>query len=61
MAELLDYEPHLYAEEGEPNSPADLDYLDIPDEHGSLHDVLENLGPQFSELAACVLQINHRD
>ncbi|XP_023181434.1 cadherin-like protein 26 [Xiphophorus maculatus] len=57
MAELLDYEPHLYAEEGEPNSPADLDYLDIPDEHGSLHEVLENLGPQFSELAACVLQI----
>ncbi|XP_043978608.1 cadherin-like protein 26 [Gambusia affinis] len=60
MPELLDYEPQIYAEEGEPNSPADLDYLDIPDEHASL-EVLENLGPRFSELAACVLNHNHRD
>ncbi|XP_017160453.1 cadherin-like protein 26 isoform X2 [Poecilia reticulata] len=45
MAELLDYEPQTYAEEGDPYSPADLSYLDIPDEHGSLHEVNHENSP----------------
>ncbi|XP_007563454.1 cadherin-3 [Poecilia formosa] len=60
MAELLDYEPQTYAEEGEPYSPADLGYLDISENY-SLHKVLENLGPEFNELANCIRNHNHRD
>ncbi|XP_054882658.1 cadherin-like protein 26 [Poeciliopsis prolifica] len=60
MAELHHYKPKIYKEEGEPSDSSDLDSPDISDESDSFAEVLDNLGPEFSRLAACVSQ-NRRD
>ncbi|XP_029990626.1 cadherin-like protein 26 [Sphaeramia orbicularis] len=49
--DLVEYEPHLYAEEGDNESLSDLDAISIPD-NDSFQQILNNLGPEFNELAA---------
>uniref|UniRef100_A0A3B4VEY3 Cadherin 27 n=1 Tax=Seriola dumerili TaxID=41447 RepID=A0A3B4VEY3_SERDU len=49
--ELLDYEPHLYAEEGDSDHLSELESITVPDED-SLQKTLEYLGPKFRQLAS---------
>ncbi|XP_023283791.1 cadherin-like protein 26 [Seriola lalandi dorsalis] len=49
--ELLDYEPHLYAEEGDSDHLSELESITIPDVD-SLQKTLEYLGPKFRQLAS---------
>ncbi|XP_047438530.1 cadherin-like protein 26 [Mugil cephalus] len=52
--ELLDYEPHVYAEEGEPNEPggnSELENIAIPDDE-SFQKALKNLDARFNQLAS---------
>lgn len=49
--ELLDYEPHLYAEEGGRDDLSELESISIP-ESDSFQKVLDNLSPDFNNLAS---------
>ncbi|XP_035805438.2 cadherin-like protein 26 isoform X2 [Amphiprion ocellaris] len=49
--DLLDYEPHLYAEEGESDSVSDLEKIYIADDD-SFQKALKDLGPRFNQLAS---------
>ncbi|XP_008291658.1 cadherin-like protein 26 [Stegastes partitus] len=49
--DLLDYEPHLYAEEGDSDSVPDLEKIPIPDDD-SFQKALKDLGPSFNQLAS---------
>ncbi|XP_072308400.1 cadherin-like protein 26 [Eucyclogobius newberryi] len=49
--ELLQYKPHIYSEEGDEDSPSELDDISIP-ENESFHSVLHNLSPEFNNLAS---------
>ncbi|XP_021171886.2 cadherin-like protein 26 [Fundulus heteroclitus] len=48
---LPDYEPHVYAEEGDQDAVSDLDYK-CDEKEPSLASVLEDLGPAFEDLAS---------
>lgn len=48
--ELLDYEPHLYKDEGESDQTSELDDIVIVDQD-SLQKVVKDLGPKFKQLA----------
>ncbi|KAK2862497.1 hypothetical protein Q5P01_002030 [Channa striata] len=48
--DLLDYKPHLYAEEGDSGDPVDLDAIAIPSDY-SFQIMLKDLGPKFKQLA----------
>ncbi|CAJ1051380.1 cadherin-like protein 26 [Xyrichtys novacula] len=48
--ELLDYEPHLYADEGECDQIADLEDIITPD-RDSVQKAVKELGPKFNQLA----------
>ncbi|XP_071350316.1 cadherin-like protein 26 [Trachinotus anak] len=49
--ELLDYQHHLYAEEGDSVHLSEVDNITIPDED-SIQKSLEDLGPKFRQLAS---------
>lgn len=49
--ELLDYEPHLYAEEGGRDDLSELESISII-ESDSFQKVLDNLSPDFNNLAS---------
>ncbi|XP_034549530.1 cadherin-like protein 26 [Notolabrus celidotus] len=49
--ELLDYEPHLYADEGESDQISELEDIMIPDQD-SLKEAVKDLGPKFNQLAS---------
>ncbi|KAK2914709.1 hypothetical protein Q8A73_005303 [Channa argus] len=48
--DLLNYEPHLYEEEGDSDDPSDLDTMTIPSDD-SFQIMQEDLGPKFKQLA----------
>ncbi|XP_050930512.1 LOW QUALITY PROTEIN: cadherin-like protein 26 [Lates calcarifer] len=48
---LLDYEPQLYADEGDSNILIELENITIPDDD-SLQKALTDLGPKFNQLAS---------
>ncbi|KAL3059134.1 hypothetical protein OYC64_011128 [Pagothenia borchgrevinki] len=49
--DLLDYEPHVYAEEGDFDVPSELENIILPDKD-SYQKALNNLGPKFKQLAS---------
>ncbi|KAK5912962.1 hypothetical protein CesoFtcFv8_002789 [Champsocephalus esox] len=50
-ADLLDYEPHFYAEEGDFDVLSELENIILPDKD-SYQKALNNLGPKFKQLAS---------
>ncbi|XP_070759291.1 cadherin-like protein 26 [Enoplosus armatus] len=48
---LLDYQPHLYAEEGDYDYFSELESIPIPDDD-SFQEALKDLGPKFNQLAS---------
>lgn len=48
--DLGDYNPHLYADEGDSDTISELERISIPDDHLNLRE-LQDLGPKFRELA----------
>ncbi|XP_010795086.1 cadherin-2-like [Notothenia coriiceps] len=50
-ADLLDYEPHVYAEEGDFDVLSELENIILPDKD-SYQKALNNLGPKFKQLAS---------
>ncbi|XP_042358475.1 cadherin-like protein 26 [Plectropomus leopardus] len=50
-ADLLDYQPHTYAEEGDFDNQSELENIVIP-EDDSFDKALQDLGPKFKELAS---------
>lgn len=51
-----EYHPHPYADEGDAGVPADLDVLAIPDDSAAFQGILNNLTPEFSQLASICMQ-----
>ncbi|XP_040015002.1 cadherin-like protein 26 [Xiphias gladius] len=49
--DLLDYQPYLYAEEGDSDNVSELENITIPDED-SFQKALKDLGPKFNQLAS---------
>lgn len=49
--DLLDYQPHLYADEGDYDSILELEKILIPDDV-SFQNTLKDLGPKFNQLAS---------
>lgn len=50
--DLLDYQPHLYADEGDTDSTSELEKIPIKDDDASFQNALKDLGPRFYELAS---------
>ncbi|XP_029908320.1 cadherin-like protein 26 [Myripristis murdjan] len=48
--ELGDYQPHLYADEGDSDTVSELEHISIPDENLN-PSALQDLGPKFNQLA----------
>ncbi|AWP03303.1 putative cadherin-like protein 26 [Scophthalmus maximus] len=49
--DLLDYQPHLYGDEGDADNLSDLDNISIPGDE-SYEKTIEDLGPRFTKLAS---------
>lgn len=49
--DLQEYQPHLYADEGDSDNLSELENITIPDED-SFQKALKDLGPEFFELAS---------
>ncbi|XP_076607840.1 cadherin-like protein 26 [Chaetodon auriga] len=56
--DLLDYQPHLYADEGDSDNISELESIFIPDDDDSFHEALKDLGPMFNQLA-CICRLPH--
>lgn len=49
--DLLDYEPRVYTEEGDANTPSELETISIPDENPtSFLEMLNDFDPRFKQL-----------
>lgn len=50
-AEVLEYQPHPYADEGDAGTISDMENISIPDDH-LFQNALTDLGPEFQNLAS---------
>ncbi|XP_060898385.1 cadherin-like protein 26 isoform X2 [Labrus mixtus] len=57
--EHVDYQPHLYADEGDLDTLSELEDITIPDQDSS-HKALNNLGPKFNHLASISRESNRK-
>ncbi|XP_020489445.3 cadherin-like protein 26 isoform X2 [Labrus bergylta] len=57
--EHVDYQPHLYADEGDLDKLSELEDITIPDQD-SFHKALNNLGPKFNDLASISRESNRK-
>lgn len=57
QADLLDYHPHVYAEDGDSDTASTLDSITISD-HSSLQEAVKDLGPRFNKLASICRPLN---
>ncbi|RVE72486.1 hypothetical protein OJAV_G00042110 [Oryzias javanicus] len=57
-SDLLDYEPHVYTEEGDANIPSELETISIPDEdQTSFLETLNDFNPRFKQLVYICKQV----